>query len=268
MNQNLDTQVTLAQTGDKDALEHVIRDVQDKVHHLAMRFLVNPEDALDATQEILVQIITKLSTFEAKSQFTTWVYRVAVNYLLNAKKVQERDPGLNFDLFREDLESNLTESGNPEHPALLNELRTACTMAMLLCLDLKHRAAYVVGDILEIDSHEAASILSISRENFRKRLSRARSQIERFTLSNCGIANTAAKCHCNNRLPAAVQMGRVQPEQLIYSDGFTHSYSQVVEQARQLEDTLKVLCLQRATPHYSNPSEFGTYLSELIANHA
>ena len=79
MNDNLYTIIKNAQNGDQLALEQVVRSIQDNVHHLAMRILVNPEDAFDATQEILILVITKLSTFEGRSNFNTWVYRVAVN---------------------------------------------------------------------------------------------------------------------------------------------------------------------------------------------
>ncbi len=49
----LDDLVSAAQQGDRDALEGVVCRIQDRVHHLSMRMLVNPEDALEATQEIL-----------------------------------------------------------------------------------------------------------------------------------------------------------------------------------------------------------------------
>ena len=93
MNKKLDTLVSAAQAGDRDALTGVVREIQDRVHHLAMRMLVNPDDALEATQEILILVITKLSTFRGDSAFHTWVYRVATNYLLSAKNILERDPG-------------------------------------------------------------------------------------------------------------------------------------------------------------------------------
>ena len=76
MNDYFETRIEDAKNGDRAALEAVVRDVQDNVHRLAMRILVNPDDALEATQEILITVVTKLSTFEGRSAFKTWVYQI------------------------------------------------------------------------------------------------------------------------------------------------------------------------------------------------
>ena len=73
------TTILAAQNGDAKALEDVVRHVQDRVHRLAIRMMYDPEHALDATQEILIRVVTKLSTFRGESSFETWVYRVALN---------------------------------------------------------------------------------------------------------------------------------------------------------------------------------------------
>jgi len=60
-------------------------------------------------------------------------------------------------------------------------------MAILLCLDIKHRVAYILGEIFEPSSNETCDILEISKENFRKRLSRARKEVIEFTSRTCGV---------------------------------------------------------------------------------
>lgn len=80
------TTIDLARDGDAQALETLVRAVQGHVYHLSIRMLADPMAAQDATQEILIRIITKLSTFQGDSKFETWTYRVATNYLLTAKK--------------------------------------------------------------------------------------------------------------------------------------------------------------------------------------
>ncbi|MCH8181706.1 MAG: RNA polymerase sigma factor [Proteobacteria bacterium] len=266
MTVNLDDLVSAAQRGDQDALEGVVRGIQDRVHHLAMRMLVNPEDALEATQEILILVITKLSTFQGDSAFHTWVYRVAANYLLSARKMLDRDQGPSFEMFRADLENGLVAAPatSAEDVVMLNELRISCTMAMLLCLDLKHRLAYVLGDILELDHGDAAGILGISKANYRKRLSRGRAEVVAFTSRNCGLANAAAKCTCPRRLPAATALGRVRPGNIAYALVGAPAYGDVLSKVRKVEGALKTLKLQTATPQFKSPEDLSVRISRIV----
>jgi len=262
---NLNKLVIEAQNGDQSALEQVVRNIQDKVHHLSMRILVNPHDASDATQEILILVITKLSTFEGNSAFQTWVYRVATNYLLTAKKISARDLALNFDKFRIDIETDLvSESQQPENNVILNELRIACTMAMLLCLDMKHRIAYVLGDILELNHNEAVEVLGISKENYRKQLSRARTKVLDFTSQSCGLVNKDAKCLCPRRLSSALKLGRIHIDKITYATKLAPSYSAILEKTKNLEKSLRTLCLQKATPLFDSPKDFGLLLTQIV----
>jgi RNA polymerase sigma factor (sigma-70 family) len=87
------TTIDLARDGNAKALETLIRATQDRVYKLALRMLADTNAAQDATQEILIRIVTKLSTFEGDSKFETWTYRSATNSLGTARKVFSRDPG-------------------------------------------------------------------------------------------------------------------------------------------------------------------------------
>jgi RNA polymerase sigma factor (sigma-70 family) len=72
--------VRQAVEGDAGAIETLVRRVQDDVHGLAVRMLWCPDDAADATQEILMKVVTRLASFRGESAFRTWVYRIAVNH--------------------------------------------------------------------------------------------------------------------------------------------------------------------------------------------
>ena len=72
--------------GDRDALDSLVRALQGDIYGLALQMLWNREDAEDATQEILVRVVTRLSQFGFRSRLKTWVYRLAVNYILDVKK--------------------------------------------------------------------------------------------------------------------------------------------------------------------------------------
>jgi DNA-directed RNA polymerase specialized sigma24 family protein len=63
--------VRRAAEADRDSLESLIQQTQHRIYGLALRMLWNPEDARDATQEILLRMITNLSTYRYESSFLT-----------------------------------------------------------------------------------------------------------------------------------------------------------------------------------------------------
>ena len=56
------------------------------IYNIAIRMVFQPQDAEEVTQEVLVKVITKLSTFKGESKFRTWLYRIAANHVLNMKR--------------------------------------------------------------------------------------------------------------------------------------------------------------------------------------
>ena len=75
-----------AKTGNLQALDELVRRHQPWVFNLALRMVWRRETAEDATQEILLKAVTHLGTFAGRSKFSTWLYRIAVNHLLNVLK--------------------------------------------------------------------------------------------------------------------------------------------------------------------------------------
>ena len=100
----LETLVGLAREGDRDALEKLVVAIQARIHALSLRMLWNPEDAKDATQEILIRIVTRLGTFRGDSSFSTWAYRVAANHLLTVRKSRLEEQRYTFERFGRELD--------------------------------------------------------------------------------------------------------------------------------------------------------------------
>jgi RNA polymerase sigma factor (sigma-70 family) len=225
--------------GDREALDSLVRALQDDIYGLALRMLWNREDAEDATQEILVRVVTRLSRFDFRSRLRTWVYRVAVNYILDAKKSPVERMHLTFERFAADLADGLSADGpaESERSLLTEEVKIGCTLGMLQCLDRPERLAYILGEIFELTGPEAAEVLSISPELFRKRLQHARDRIVSFTQRYCGLASDAAECGCHKRVSAARLAGRVHDGELAFaikpaSFHETRAYVRRVERAR------------------------------------
>src|ERR1044071_832796 len=81
--------VVRARSGDRDGIEALVRRHQPWIFNIALRMLGHPQDAEDATQEILLKALTRLSSFEERSTFRTWLYRIVVNHALNMKRSEE-----------------------------------------------------------------------------------------------------------------------------------------------------------------------------------
>lgn len=209
----------LAQQGELAALDRLLLAIQPAIYNLAMRMLGQREDAQDATQEILLRITTHLSSFRGESRFSTWMFRVASNYLLTARSRAKESPllslegleqklGLGLQLAERALATGLRQLG-PDEKLDARRLALACTQGMLLCLDRELRVAYVLDLTFGLDSATAAQVLDISPVAFRKRLSRARQRLGEFMQHQCGLVNAAASCTCEKQRLAVDEARRM-----------------------------------------------------------
>lgn len=255
--------VDRAQRGDGRAVEEVLAAVRDGVHRLALRMTGCPDDALDATQEILVKVLTRLSTFSGQAAFTTWVHRVTVNHLLDRKRSAIERLELTFASFADDLRDGLepvAPNAGPELDLLAREVKHGCTLALLTCLDREARVAYVLGEVFGVSSSEGAWICETTEPAYRKRLSRARAAVRAFVGEDCGlVAPTVARCHCRKRVPVALRRGRIDPAA---SDRATPAEVQAaVAEMEQLYDAAGLL---RGVPDAVAPGEVAVRIRSLL----
>jgi len=205
------TLVLRARSGERAALEELVQRHQRWIYNIAIRMLHHPQDAEDATQEILLKAVTRLSSFEDRSSFRTWLYRIVVNHVLNVKRGRVERKALNFKAYGDDLDAtpdlDLPDpaSGSPEASLLVAEAMITCTSGMLLCLDREQRLTYILGEILGTSDTVGAELLEITRENFRQRLSRARRDLHNFMNGKCGLVNPANPCRCAKTAGSSTQ---------------------------------------------------------------
>ncbi len=106
LNGDIQNIVDRALQGEKRALESLVEESKDLIYNLSLRMLLFPEDAQDATQEILIKMITHLSSFQGRSSFQTWVFRIATNYLITEKsKKQYQARRVSFDEYAQQIDS-------------------------------------------------------------------------------------------------------------------------------------------------------------------
>ncbi|MBT8352148.1 MAG: RNA polymerase sigma factor [Deltaproteobacteria bacterium] len=255
MQSDIEKQVELATSGEKKALENLVRHIQDGVYNLALRMLAHPQDAEDAAQEILIKVITHLSSFRKESKFMTWVYRISANHLLTARKRRAERREINFEKCQQHIDQGFADTWHPsiseaEQKLIVEELRLNCLQTLLQCMDRNLRIAYALGEIFEVNSTEGAYILEISPEAFRQRLSRARKLIRKFMQKNCGLINIKNPCSCERLAPSSVKTGWVNPEKIIFAnhkrkhqtDEFDSSY------LHELDEINRIAILFRSHP--------------------
>jgi len=257
-----------ARVGDREALGELVAGAQSLVYNLALRMMADPVDAQDLTQEILIRVVTGLPGFRGESAFKTWVYRVASNHLLTARKRGYEHHIESLDDASEKINGGMAEAlaaGDVpiDDQILVKEAKLTCTSRMLLGLDRDHRLAFILGEILELSGEEAAEVLEIDPAAFRKRLSRARERMAAFTSSTCGIVDPANTCRCAVQAARLVRVGAIDPDRLCWTalpaDG---------GQVDEIERIERALVIFRSHPAYRAPSALADGLREVIQRSA
>jgi len=267
--------VARARSGSREALEDLIRRHQGWIYNIAVRMLYHPHDAEDATQEILLKAVTRLSSFEGRSNFRTWLYRIVVNHVLNMKRGRVEQAALDFPAYgaaldtTPDLELPDPRTTSAEVRLLVTEAMLSCVSGMLLCLDREQRLTYILGAILGVSDTVGAELLEISSENFRQRLARARRDLHSFMDDKCGLVNRANPCRCAKKTRGFIQAGHVDPEHLLFAQEHIRQVHEVVPQAYQTIRTLddQYADIYRQHPFYE-PPDFAPMLRQLVESPA
>jgi RNA polymerase sigma factor (sigma-70 family) len=202
--------------GDLAAIDAVLRAIEPAVYNLAVRMLGQRDDAADATQEILLKVVTHLGGFRGEAMFSTWVFQVARNHLLTASTRAKESPETSLDALGERLHAGLdfnTQHGGehsltPEDKLAARQTALSCTQGMLMTLDREHRLVFVLDLLFGLPSKDGAEVAGISADAYRQRLSRARAKLDAFAQRTCGLVQPEAACRCEKQLPALQHLQR------------------------------------------------------------
>jgi RNA polymerase sigma factor (sigma-70 family) len=262
--------VDLAKQGQRNALEELVRRIQDRIYGLALRTLFLAADAEDATQEILIKIITHLDSFKGESRFTTWCFRVAANHLLSTHK-RRAERWFSFERCEQAIEEALSISSKEnfeisEYHLIVEEVRLACLQGMLLCLSREIRLVFILGVVFEVTSVEGSQILSITPEVFRQRLSRGRKQIQDFMTKKCSLVNPGNPCACAKLIPHEIKIKLLDPENLRFANHRCYARGNVSANSRlqELGELKRISVLFRSHPDYAAPETFVESIKKLV----
>jgi DNA-directed RNA polymerase specialized sigma24 family protein len=237
--------VLRAKSGEAAAVEELVVRHQAWIYNIAVRMLYHPQDAEDATQEILVKALTALSSYEGRSSFRTWLYRIAVNHVLNTKRGRLEPPTMSFSCYAHGLDRT-PDLDLPDQSSVPVDVRLLVEEARLSCTT----GIYILGEIFDVTDSVGAELLEISRENFRQKLARARRDLHNFMNERCGLVNRANPCRCANKTRGFMQAGYIDPNSLL----FAHDHvERVHEGLRTSAEALTTLDAQYADVFRQHP---------------
>jgi RNA polymerase sigma-70 factor (ECF subfamily) len=181
-----------ARAGDDAAFGALVERYQERVYRLALRLSSNPSDAEEVLQESFLQAWRKIDTFRGDARFGTWLYRIATNTALMRKRAARRRPAESLEAFLPHFEeSGLLADLDYQRSARADEVleRAELTQRAREALDLldeNYRAVFVLRDLEEMSTEEAARVLEITPEAVRQRLHRARLMVRGYLAKMVG----------------------------------------------------------------------------------
>ena len=172
--------VKRVQKGDKGAFDLLVLKYQHKIVNLVMRYVRDPELALDITQDAFIKAYRALPRFRGDSAFYTWLYRIAVNTAKNHLAAQRRRPmDIELDLQdpeQYDLHAKLKETDTPEGVTISHEVQKILERA-IASLPEDLRTAIILRELDGMSYEEIAQTMDCPVGTVRSRIFRARDAI-------------------------------------------------------------------------------------------
>src|SRR5258705_9266356 len=176
--------VRLAQTGDKEAFEELVRRHQHRVFAVAGGILRRREDVEDIAQQVFVKAYFSIKRFDQRAAFSTWLYKITVNECWDLLRKRKSRPLV--------YESDFSEEQSRQYSAIEREatkgLDTSDRMAMrerlenmLGQLEKRDRAMLILKEVEGFSVEEIADSMGLNANTVKVRLFRARSRLVEYT---------------------------------------------------------------------------------------
>jgi RNA polymerase sigma-70 factor (ECF subfamily) len=173
--------VTRLQAGDENIFNDILSQYEGKVYGLALKFTRSEQDAEEVLQDTFLAVYKKIAGFEGRSAFSSWLYRITINYALMKLRKNKSNPTDYFENYANEKagavygiyppSSDWTQT--PDEVLLNAELRHKIELA-LDRLPPKYKTVFLLRDVEGLTTDEACDILNISVPALKSRLHRAR----------------------------------------------------------------------------------------------
>lgn len=178
-------------------INNIIKDYGNMVTAISFRMIENNDSAKDAVQEAWIEIMKSLPTFRGESKISTWIYTIATRSILKYSK-NEKKYSMAFIsdyLDGEEIVFNDTTSTVKEDE-WTKEMCDKCITGSIHCLSNEERLIYLLHDAAGLNSKDISSILGISDDSIRKKMSRSRKKLNSFLNNQCILYNPKGNCKC------------------------------------------------------------------------
>jgi RNA polymerase sigma-70 factor (ECF subfamily) len=162
-----------ARRGSHEAFEAIVKRYEKKVFHLAYGFVQDRAAADDLAQEIFVKIYFSLAKFHFKSEFGTWLYRIAVNHIKDHLRKVSRRKEVSLEEF-ENAPPAADDQVREREKAQDDDLKKKAVFRVLATLPQKYQVILTLRDVKGFSYEEITRILKISPGTVDSRLHRAR----------------------------------------------------------------------------------------------
>lgn len=175
--------------GETALFELIMRRYNQRLYRMARAILRDDAEAEDVTQDAYVRAYQHLGQFAGRSQFATWLTRIAIHEALARSKRRRRTEQLEGNSWNQDTENREdtvpANAPNPEEQLLASELRSALEDA-ILSIPEQYRLVLMMRDVEQLNTEETAAALELTEENVKVRLHRARGMVRKSLFARAG----------------------------------------------------------------------------------
>jgi RNA polymerase sigma-70 factor (ECF subfamily) len=169
--------VARIKNNDDLAFQEIMGRYTQKVYNLAMRLTRNIEDTEEVLQDVFVTVYKKISSFEGKSQFSSWLYRVTANTAFMKLRRRKNTESVSFDEVSGDVKENLVgqtpDEASVDYMSTKHELRSLLETAIQK-LPEEYKNIFILRDVDGMSNEEVGVMLSLTVPAVKSRLHRAR----------------------------------------------------------------------------------------------
>ena len=167
----------MAKAGDTDCFERLIEGSRQRAYNIALRYLREEQDAMDALQESLIKVYRNLDRFQENSRFDTWVYRIVINTCNDMIRKSKRSSTTEDSLLSYDAEEKRLEPADPApgpEQQVVNQEQRKQILDVLEQLPKEYKEILILREIQGFSYEEIMELLDCSLGTVKSRISRAR----------------------------------------------------------------------------------------------